>query len=209
MATMSSCATRCRGRPGTRSAGPTTVSCGGGTGPCLPTSVGTAASCSRCAARSLRHVGAAGILEVAEALRFIDRPSARRSAVSRAYYAVFHVRRQAQRRLRPSVFFARRRRIALPVGPQRGGPRHRHSCVRRLGRAGLSDPLGRCAHAAPRTTPPSSPRLPRGTSSPSTPAAPTGGTGASGALTRFRVQRRSASTPRYMSSSRRVTASMR
>jgi hypothetical protein len=41
------------------------------------------------------------------------------------------------------------------------------------------------------------------------PAAPTGGTGASGALTRFRVQRRSASTPRYMSSSRRVTASMR
>jgi len=38
-------------------------------------------------------------LEVAEALRFIERPAARRSAVSRAYYAVFHVATHAQRRL--------------------------------------------------------------------------------------------------------------
>jgi len=49
-------------------------------------------------------VHAAEFLEVAEALRFIDRPAARRSAVSRAYYAVFHVATKVQRRLgaRPS-----------------------------------------------------------------------------------------------------------
>jgi hypothetical protein len=38
-------------------------------------------------------------LEVAEALRWIERPAALRSAVSRAYYAVYHVATQAQRRL--------------------------------------------------------------------------------------------------------------
>ena len=42
---------------------------------------------------------ATAFLEVAEALRFIERPAARRSAVSRAYYAVFHVATHAQRTL--------------------------------------------------------------------------------------------------------------
>jgi hypothetical protein len=44
-------------------------------------------------------VRATEFLEVAEALRFIERPAARRSAVSRAYYAVFHVATHTQRRL--------------------------------------------------------------------------------------------------------------
>jgi hypothetical protein len=44
-------------------------------------------------------VQAAEFLELAEVLRFVERPAARRSAVSRAYYAVFHVATRAQRRL--------------------------------------------------------------------------------------------------------------
>ena len=42
---------------------------------------------------------ATDFLEIADALRFIERPAARRSAVSRAYYAVFHLATQVQRRL--------------------------------------------------------------------------------------------------------------
>jgi hypothetical protein len=44
-------------------------------------------------------VRASEFLEVAEALQLVERPAARRSAVSRAYYAVFHVAQHAQRRL--------------------------------------------------------------------------------------------------------------